>query len=66
MKVIENEDGNGFTIEWDANDPVESLFNDWSQDDFIRALQQGLEQEIMKERNLNDHHNLSNFGLGGK
>ena len=53
MKVIENEDGNGFTIEWDTNDPVESLFNDWTQDDFIRALQQGLEREIMKERNLN-------------
>ena len=49
-----------------CNDPVESLFNDWTQDDFIRALQQGLEKETQKERDLNDHHNLDGFGLGDK
>lgn len=66
MKVIENENGNGFTIEWDANDPVESVFNDWTQEDFINALSAGLRQEEEKERSLNDHHNLSEFTLGDK
>ena len=37
IDVKENEDGT-FTISWDENDPTESMFNDWTEQDFINAL----------------------------
>jgi hypothetical protein len=43
IEVKENEDGS-FTISWDENDPKESLFNTWTEDDFIRAIEQHLKQ----------------------
>jgi hypothetical protein len=43
IEVKENEDGT-FTISWDENDPKESLFNTWTEDDFIRAIEQHLKQ----------------------
>jgi hypothetical protein len=30
---------NKFTIEWDENDPTESMFNDWKEEDFINAIE---------------------------
>ncbi len=35
---------NEFEIDWDPNDHVESIMNDWTADDFIQALQEYLEQ----------------------
>ena len=52
MKVTENEDGKGFLIEWDANDPVESVFNDWKEEHFIRVIMeyaQGVIEEYGEE-----------------
>ena len=52
MKVTENEDGKGFLIEWDSNDPVESVFNDWKEEDFIRVIMeyaQGVIEEYGEE-----------------
>jgi hypothetical protein len=43
IKVNENTDGS-FEIDWDPNDPVESIMNDWTAEDFIQALQEYLEQ----------------------
>lgn len=43
IKVEENEDGS-FTISWDENDPKESIFNTWTEEDFIRAIDQYLKQ----------------------
>jgi hypothetical protein len=43
IEVKENEDGT-FTISWDENDPKESLFNTWKEEDFIRAIEQHLKQ----------------------
>ena len=34
----ENEDGT-FTISWDENDPQESIFNDFKEEDFINLIQ---------------------------
>ena len=34
INVTENGDGS-FTIEWDENDPQESILNDWTKQDFI-------------------------------
>lgn len=33
----ENEDGS-FTISWDENDPKESIFNNWTEEDFTNAI----------------------------
>ena len=38
IDCTENEDGT-FTIYWDENDPNEKFLNDWTQEDFINALQ---------------------------
>ena len=37
IDVQENEDGS-FTISWDENDPSESIFNTWTDQDFINCL----------------------------
>lgn len=37
LAVYEEDDGS-FTIEWDENDPVESVFNTWAEQDFIDAI----------------------------
>ncbi len=49
IEVHENEDGS-FQIDWDPNDPVESIMNEWTEEDFIQALKEHLEQV---EKNLN-------------
>jgi hypothetical protein len=42
IKVTENDDGS-FQIDWDPKDPVESIMNEWSAEDFIQALKDHLE-----------------------
>jgi hypothetical protein len=49
IEVHENEDGS-FQIDWDTNDPVESIMNEWTEEDFIQAIKEHLEQV---EKNLN-------------
>jgi hypothetical protein len=37
IKVVE--EGNGsFTISWDEKDPVESILNTWTEQDFINTI----------------------------
>jgi len=43
IKVTERGDGS-FDIYWNEKDPVESLFNEWTDVDFIKALQEYIEQ----------------------
>lgn len=43
IEVKENEDGS-FTISWDENDPKESIFNTWTEENFIQAIEQHLKQ----------------------
>jgi hypothetical protein len=33
----ENDDGS-FTITWNENDPLESILNTWTEEDFIKAI----------------------------
>lgn len=42
IDVKENEDGS-FDISWDENDPVESVMNTWTKEDFIKAITDHLE-----------------------
>lgn len=37
IKVTERDD-NSFDIEWDENDPQESMFNTWTKSDFENAF----------------------------
>jgi len=37
IQVTENENGS-FTISWDENSPTESIFNTWTEEDFINAI----------------------------
>ena len=43
IEVHQNDDGS-MTIDWNPNDPVESIMNDWTAEDFTQALQEYLEQ----------------------
>ena len=40
IQIDEHEDGS-FSISWDESDPDESLFNNWTKDDFIELLTKG-------------------------
>jgi hypothetical protein len=42
IKVTERGDGS-FDIDWDENDLVESIMNDWTEEDFIQAIKDHLE-----------------------
>jgi len=44
IEVKETEDG--FEISWDPNDPTESLFNTWTEQDFIDMLMKQCEEVI--------------------
>ncbi|UNH61154.1 hypothetical protein SSZBM1_37 [Synechococcus phage S-SZBM1] len=45
ISVNENEDGS-FTISWDENDPYESIFNEWTEKDFIDYLMARCNEEL--------------------
>jgi len=45
---VTQENEKTFTIEWDANDPGESIFNSFTEQDFIDVLQYYCEQELSK------------------
>ena len=42
IQVTENEDGT-FTISWDETSPTESIFNTWTEEDFVRVISEYLE-----------------------
>jgi hypothetical protein len=43
IKVEEKEDGS-FEISWDENDPQESIFNDYTEQDFINLITEYLDK----------------------
>ena len=42
IKVTERGDGS-FDIDWDSKDPIESIMNEWTEEDFIQAIKDHLE-----------------------
>jgi hypothetical protein len=42
IEVKENENGT-FEISWDENDPLESVLNTWTEQDFIDTIMNGIE-----------------------
>jgi hypothetical protein len=47
INVKELED-HSFEISWDENDPVESMMNTWTEEDFVRAIQEQLNSICIK------------------
>jgi hypothetical protein len=43
IQVTEEPDGS-MTIDWDPNDPVESIMNNWTEEDFIEAFKDHLKK----------------------
>jgi len=43
IEVKEEQDGT-FTISWNENDPVESMMNNWTEEDFLDAIQKQLDK----------------------
>ena len=46
---VEQINENEFSITWDENSPEESIFNTWTEEDFIRALKDYVEKIAPKE-----------------
>lgn len=42
MIEVTQDGENQFTISWDENDPQEKMFNTWTEEDFINAIQDKL------------------------
>jgi hypothetical protein len=38
IEVRELDDGNILEISWDPDDPVESVFNDWTEENFLAVI----------------------------
>jgi len=48
LAVNEYENGT-FSIEWDEFHPVTSIFNDWTNEDFLNSIEMSLEMAIEQE-----------------
>jgi len=48
LTVVDHNDGT-FSFEWDENDPVMQILNDWTHDDFVQAIMMGLEDAAIIE-----------------
>ena len=45
IEVTERENG-WFDISWDENDPLESIFNTWTEQDFIDCIMEGCKRTL--------------------
>ena len=67
INVKDNEDGS-FIIEWDEKDPQESIFNDWTKEDFMQFFRWAAKNELSKnakesgEESQEDYYNSESEG----
>jgi hypothetical protein len=50
ITVTEEQDGS-ITIDWDPNDPKESTLNSWSEEDFVNAIRESLNDRKRSSEN---------------
>lgn len=50
MIDVKQEEDSSFTIYWDQNDPIESILNDWTEEDFIQCIMQRCEEALAAEK----------------
>ena len=46
MINVKDQGDGSFIIEWDENDPQESIFNDWTKEDFIQFFEYAAKREL--------------------
>jgi hypothetical protein len=46
MINVKDQGDGSFIIEWDENDPQESIFNDWTKEDFIQFFEYAAKREF--------------------
>lgn len=56
MIEVKEEDDGTFTISWDQNDPQESIFNTWTEDDFIQVIRERCNQILNDESHGTQSH----------
>lgn len=58
---------NSFEISWDHNDPVESIFNDWTEEDFTKCIMDAC-NKVIEENDVECKKQLEEIAakLGGK
>lgn len=69
-----NNDPNGIKITWDENDPIEKVFNDWTEEDFINAirkdcfyiLQERGELEFWDPSRINEELNKEDYDYNSR
>jgi hypothetical protein len=49
----------GFEITWDPDDPTESVFNTWTEEDFIRVIIEEANR-VIEEHNQTNEENEDN------
>ena len=52
MIDVKEEDDGSLTINWDENDPVESILNTWTEQDFINAIMERINELDGKDKDL--------------
>lgn len=57
IDVKENKDGS-FEISWDPNDSSESMFNTWSEQDFIDAIRDHCNSYLKDNESFRESKNL--------
>ena len=66
MINVNQENDNTFTISWDENDPQESIFNDWTKEDFIEFFRWCAKRENAKESGEESQEDYYNSESEGK
>lgn len=51
----------GFEITWDPDDPIESVFNTWTEEDFIRVIMEAA-NSVIEEHNQANQESQDNGG----
>ena len=45
MITVKEEQDGSITIDWNPNDPKESMLNSWTEEDFINAIRESLNEK---------------------
>jgi hypothetical protein len=61
MIDVKEENDGSFTISWDENDPIESILNTWTEEDFIDCIRKRC-KEVLGEEEYNNILNAEKSG----
>ena len=65
IEVTDHNDGT-FTISWDENDPLESVFNDWTEEDFLQMLTEQAEKILSQREYYEGKEKVNPTETGGE